>query len=121
MEEPSAIKEPVVFPVDFLVEQFPRARRTLRIAVVTALCVAVELYPLKPALAALLGSALRAPPAWAIESVWFIVSVVLVFAAVRITDLALVALSRIRSLRPALAFGWTKWTGRYRAPPLQKQ
>jgi len=93
----------------------------LRIAVVTALCVAVELYPLKPALAALLGSALRAPPAWAIESVWFIVSVVLVFAAVRITDLALVALSRIRSLRPALAFGWTKWTGRYRAPPLQKQ
>jgi NAD-dependent dihydropyrimidine dehydrogenase PreA subunit len=88
----------------------------LRIALVTAVCAAVELCPLKSALAALLGSALRAPPAPFLEAAWLVASVVLAFAVLRLSDIGLVALSRIRPLRPFLAFGWTKWTGRYRAP-----
>jgi ferredoxin len=83
-----------------------------RIGIVAAIFAAADLCPLKGALAA----ALAALPTWCFEAIWFAASVVLGFAALRLADLALAIVSRIRPLRPVLAFGWTKWTGRYRAP-----
>jgi ferredoxin len=89
----------------------------LRVAVVFAICAAVELCPLKPALAQSLAFA----PGWAFRAGWFVLSLVLSFAGLRLVDLGLVALARFQRLRPLLSFGWTKWTGRYRAPRQSKE
>jgi ferredoxin len=84
----------------------------LRLAAFSAVFLAIELCPLKSDLNSFLGFL----PALCFEPFWFVASAVLGFAIMRLVDLLLVALGRFKALRNVLAFGWTKWTGRYRAP-----
>ena len=85
----------------------------VRLAVFVALCVTTDAVPLKPALAALLAVF----PPFAFTLLWYMVAMVAVFFVFRLVDLALVLLPSLApSLRPILAFGWTRWFRRYQAP-----
>jgi len=90
----------------------------VRIGIVAAVFAAADLCPLRPMLAEAFAAsaALSALPGWIFEALWFVLSVVLGFAALRLVDLLLAIISRPSGLRSVLAFGWTKWTGRYKAP-----
>jgi ferredoxin len=80
-----------------------------RIAVLLALWILLETSPLKPLLASV-------SPSWLFGVAWFVATVVVGLAALRLVDLVLVTLARSKAIRGVLGFGWTKWTGRYRAP-----
>jgi ferredoxin len=80
----------------------------LRVAVMVAIFVAVNFEPLKPFVARGLGLA----PTFAFEAAWSVAALILApvlgLAAMRLVDIGLVSLSRVRSLRPILSFGWTR-------------
>ena len=88
----------------------------LRIGVIVALCVAINLEPLKPILTGALGLSRT----FVFEAAWTIITLVatpvLGLAILRLVDLGLVLLARISVLRPLLAFGWTRRARRYPDP-----
>lgn len=90
----------------------------LRISLVALIMATVDACPLKPAASgAFFGAAgTSALSGAAFGALWFAVSTILGFALLRAADAALVGLGRVPALRPILAFGWTRWFRRYRAP-----
>ena len=85
----------------------------LRVALVVGLSAAILVEP------AGLEGALPFLPARAVGALWAVSATLASFVLLRLIDLALVALARLRFLRPVLAFGWTRWTRRYPDPSRQ--
>ena len=55
-------------------------------------------------------------PSAAFGFLWFPLSVAIALAVLRLADYLLVGLAFVPGLRPFLAFGWTRWFRRYKAP-----
>jgi Dissimilatory sulfite reductase (desulfoviridin), alpha and beta subunits len=84
----------------------------IRWAALIALCLTLDLCPLKPVLLSLFAFL----PGWAAGTLWTMASIVLGFFVLRIIDLVLVAFALVPFLRPLVGFGWTRWVRRYRDP-----
>lgn len=87
-----------------------------RVLIIIGLCVGINLDFLKPAFSGLVGST----AGFAVEAAWrglsAVLAIVLGLAALRLVDICLVRLSRLRGFRPILAFGWTRGARRYPGP-----
>lgn len=88
----------------------------LRVALMASLFIFADACPIKPLFLSLAATA--SLPGWLTMGAWLVIELVLAFVLFRALDLALFALAFLPGFRPVLAFGWTKWFRRYKAPAL---